>query len=254
MSKVVLIVADGMRADAIQGIEQVEKFKKISTYTTNAKTVFPSMTLPCHMSLFHSVDPIRHGVTTNVFTPQVRPVVGLAETLKMAGKKSAVFYTWEELKDITRPSSLAYSLFFKDSDEVDKVNQKITTEGLRLIKEEFPDFVFLYYHAPDILGHKKGWMSKEYLDAVKGVWEHIEKVVNALPKEYSVIITADHGGHDRTHGTTMQEDLTIPLFMVGEKFARGKVIENASIIDIAPTIVKILGVNPNEEWEGRALC
>jgi hypothetical protein len=73
------------------------------------------------MSLFHSVDPIRHGVTTNVFTPQVRPVVGLAETLKMAGKKSAVFYTWEELKDITRPSSLAYSLFFKDSDEVDKV-------------------------------------------------------------------------------------------------------------------------------------
>ena len=37
----------------------------------------PSVTLPCHMSLFHSVDPDRHGITTNGYVPQVRPIKGM---------------------------------------------------------------------------------------------------------------------------------------------------------------------------------
>lgn len=43
------------------------------SYSLRARTVMPSVTLPCHMSLFHSVDPGRHGILTNTYVPQARP-------------------------------------------------------------------------------------------------------------------------------------------------------------------------------------
>ena len=79
--KVILISVDGMRPDSLKYVPLAGKFMEKSSYTLCARTVFPSVTLPCHMSMFHSVGPERHGVTTNIFTPQVRPINGLAEQL-----------------------------------------------------------------------------------------------------------------------------------------------------------------------------
>jgi bisphosphoglycerate-independent phosphoglycerate mutase (AlkP superfamily) len=197
--------------------------------------------------------PDRHGTTTNVYAPQVRPINGLAEVLKAAGKKCAMFYSWEQLKDITRPGSLVHSYYLRDYDSVTKTNRKITDYVLGYIKEDKPDFAFLYYHAPDVVGHKIGWMSGEYLDTVKELMSYVLEVINAVKDEYTIILTADHGGHDRIHGHDILEDTTIPLFMLGEEFEQGKVIDTASIIDLAPTIVKIMGVQADEEWEGKSL-
>ena len=82
--KVILISIDGMRPDGMLkcGNPFVEKLKRISSYTFNARTVNPSVTLPCHMSLFHSVTPERHGIITNTFVPQVRPINGIFEKVK----------------------------------------------------------------------------------------------------------------------------------------------------------------------------
>ncbi len=59
--RTLLIVVDGMRPDAIAAIPQVQKLLKNASYTMTATTVMPSVTLPCHMSLFHSVDPSNMG-------------------------------------------------------------------------------------------------------------------------------------------------------------------------------------------------
>jgi len=73
MMKVLLILVDGMRSDALVDIPYMEKMKTMGSYTMDATTVFPSMTLPCHLSLFHSVDPVRHGTTTNTYYPPGAP-------------------------------------------------------------------------------------------------------------------------------------------------------------------------------------
>jgi hypothetical protein len=39
----------------------------------------PSVTLPCHTSMFRGVTPERHGITTNTWTPQVRPVPSIID-------------------------------------------------------------------------------------------------------------------------------------------------------------------------------
>jgi arylsulfatase A-like enzyme len=62
---------------------------------------------------------------------------------------------------------------------------------------------------------------------------------------------ADHGGHDRGHGSDMPEDMIIPLFFYGKDFPKGEVIkEQISLLNIAPTIAKLLGVTPEPDWEG----
>ena len=140
--RVLLISVDGMRPDAIGDIKAVQNMKKRASFTMNGKTVMPSVTLPCHMSLFHSVPPSRHGTTTNTYMPQVRPVKGLCEVLVANDKKSAFFYSWEQLKDLSQPGSLTFSYFCKGKDVgYDKANDILTDAAMDYIKNLKNPFV-----------------------------------------------------------------------------------------------------------------
>lgn len=252
--KVLLILADGMRPDSLTNIPQVAQMKQKAAWTMSGKTVFPSVTLPCHVSLFHSVDPIRHGTTTNTYAPQVRPIDGLFEVLANFKKTSAMFYSWEQLRDVSRPGKLTFSHFCKCAQFGPAGTNRMSTDAcMDYLAENETDFAFLYLAAPDSVGHQSGWMGEGYMEAVQDCWENIERVLKELPEDYTVIVTADHGGHDRSHGTDIPEDMTIPLFVMGPDFTPGQQLEDASILDIAPTVVKLLGVEPADEWEGKCL-
>ena len=252
--RTLLIVVDGMRPDSIVNMPEAQKVLKRGASTMNAVTVMPSVTLPCHVSLFHSVDPARHGTTTNTYAPQVRPINGLCEVLKMSRKTSAIFYSWEQLRDITRPSSLSFS-YFKAGKTFDyeKVNSHLVDVAIDFLAENSIDFTFLYLALPDEVGHAHGWMSEEYIRAVRLSWIDIDRILNTLPEDYHVIITADHGGHDRTHGSDCPEDMTIPMALIGREIPMDTDLTGASIKDIAPTVARLLGVEPDPDWEGRSL-
>ena len=252
--RTILILVDGMRPDGLKDIPQAGKLLKRSTYSMRARTVMPSVTLPCHMSLFHSVDPTRHGTTTNTYAPQVRPVRGLCEVLAAHQKKSAFFYNWEELRDLTRPGSLAFSYFCSGPYAgYAQSNAAVADAAIEYLTHNEPDFAFIYLGHVDDAGHHHGWMSEEYFKAVQGSWKLIERIVSSLSENDTVIITADHGGHDRMHGADVPEDMTIPLILMGKDFAAENELESASIMDIAPTVTKLLGVTPDPEWEGSSL-
>ena len=256
--KVILVSVDGMRPDSMKKSRLAQELISRSSYTLSARTVFPSVTLPCHMSMFHSVDPERHGITTNIYTPQVRPINGLIEQLQANGNSCAFFYNWEELRDLTRPGHLDYSFFFSGHTKGDYAlaNKEITREFLKYYPKYRPDFTFLYYGEVDSVGHDRGWMSKEYIAAVQSSWREISKdiaMLDSLGEEYTLIVTADHGGHGRIHGTMEEEDMTIPIIAYGPSFEAGRILENANIKDIPATIAALLGARPAREWEGRIL-
>jgi len=96
-------------------------------------------------------------------------------------------------------------------------------------------------------------MSDVYLDYINRAISNVKRVIEETNGEYTVIVTADHGGHDRGHGSDMDVDMTIPMFFYGPQFVAGKELSSVSILDIAPTIVDILGVAPAKEWEGKSL-
>jgi predicted AlkP superfamily pyrophosphatase or phosphodiesterase len=252
--KTLLILVDGMRPDALASCPAAQKVLAEAVYTLNARTVMPSVTLPCHMSLFYSVEPGRHGTTTNVYSPQVRPIDSLCDVLAAQRKSSAFFYSWGELRDLCRPSSLAYSLLIKGGYHGwAKANDRLTDAAIEYIGENDPDLTFLYLGYPDEAGHSHGWMGEEYMRSLDNSWENIARIMAAIPKDYSVIITADHGGHDRMHGTAMPEDMTIPLIFAGAERSLVGDLTDANIMDIAPTVAAIEGIIPCADWEGKNL-
>ena len=254
-NKVILISIDGMRPDGLLkcGNSYLSELERICAHTYKGSSVFPSVTFPCHYSMAHSVAPQRHGILTNTYVPEVRPVVGLFEKINNAGGSSAMLYGWEPLRDIASPGSLKFATYVgaymkESSDTV------LTDEALKIISCDKPDFVFLYMVETDEKGgHDNGWMSDEYLRRISIAIDNVKRVIEFSAEEYSVIIMADHGGHDRTHGTRMEEDMTVPLFLYGKDFEGGRILPEASILDIAPTIAKLMGLECEHEWEGKAL-
>jgi predicted AlkP superfamily pyrophosphatase or phosphodiesterase len=254
-NNVILISIDGMRPDGALacGHPFVQQLMAIGSYTLEAKTVFPSVTLPCHMSMFHSVPPERHGMTTNIFMPQVHPVRGLFEQISGMGGSCAMYYGWEPLRDISRPGSLRYAEYVHSYAE-DATDGILTDRALARIEKDRPDFVFLYMVETDEKGgHDSGWMTDTYLSYVSAAMDNVRRVYEAVGDKYTIIVTADHGGHGRGHGSDAPEDMTIPMFFVGQEFEAGKALSGVSILDLAPTIAKILGVPAAPEWEGKPL-
>lgn len=111
-----------------------------------------------------------------------------------------MFITWEELRDLSRPDHLHRELCI-NLHKTKHADRAITDAAIPYIKEEQPDFLFLY------LGN-----------------------------------TDEEGGHDRTHGHDIPEDMTIPVIFCGPRFKKGEVLSGVSIKDIAPTIARLLDV------------
>jgi predicted AlkP superfamily pyrophosphatase or phosphodiesterase len=254
-NKVILISIDGMRPDGFLRCNNpfIEEMMKLGSYTLSARTVFPSVTLPCHMSMFHSVPPERHGVTTNDYMPPVRPIKGLFEQIHSAGGLSAMFYGWEHLRDISRPGSLIAAQYIQ-SYSAEHTDRILTMKALDYIKEFSHDFVFLYMVETDEKGgHDNGWMSDIYLQYIHDAIDNVKTVLEQTKGEYTVIVTADHGGHDRTHGSDLDVDMIIPMFFFGRDFEAGKELSGISILDLAPTIADIMQVPAAREWEGKSI-
>lgn len=254
-NKVILISIDGMRPDGFLacGNPFANSMMEIGSYTLNARTVLPSVTLPCHMSMFHSVPPERHGITANLYIPMARPVNGLFEQIKLYGGISAMYYGWEPLRDVCRPGSLKYAAYLNAYIE-DSTDGSLTDFALNRIQRSKPDFVFLYMVETDEKGgHKGGWMSNEYLHYVSAALDNVKRVYEACGQEYTIIVTADHGGHERTHGTNSPEDTTIPQFYIGPSFEPGRELIDVTILDLAPTIAQVMNIPADDQWEGKSV-
>ncbi len=256
MNKVILISIDGMRPDGFMacGNPYIHTLLKESSHCLSAQTVFPSVTLPCHTSMFHSVNPQRHGILTNTFVPQVRPINGIMEQLTMARRTTAMCYNWDELRDLYRPGNCRHAIYHHVN-EPGGSDVEVTAAALNCLREAEPDFLFLYLGQTDEKGgHGHGWMTPEYLECINVAMDCVKQVIDEFGDTYNVIITADHGGHDRTHGSDMPEDMTIPIFFRGEDFLPNCEIAGVSILDIAPTIASLMGIYPDPEWEGKSLA
>lgn len=255
MKKVNLILIDGMRPDALLqcGNPWVQELLSTSAYTLDARVVFPPLTLPCHISLFHSVDTERHGVTGSVFSPMARPVNGILEQLR-GRRTSAMCYSWEELRDLGQPGSCSFSFFMSgDVYGYEQASREIAAVSEKLLHGMKPDFCFTYLGWVDEQGHHNGWMSPEYMRAVDGSIALARGLVDGSRDEYITILTADHGGHAFDHGERVDEDMTVPVIIHGEGIRPGALEGPASILDLAPTIVRLLDCEPASEWEGRPL-
>ncbi|MFN2233768.1 MAG: alkaline phosphatase family protein [Anaerolineales bacterium] len=252
--RVVLILVDGMRPDGLELADtpNMDAIVHAGTFTLKAETTFPSVTLPCHTSLFLSVPPERHGILTNTWVPQVRPVPGLFEVLHQSGKIAGSFYNWEQLRDLSSPGSLAISLMLRNLESPDvQADWELTQSATKWLTTHHFDFAFIYLGKTDVAGHDHGWMSQPYLAAIQEADRCIGHIIGTLPRDTYYFVMADHGGHDRSHGTQLIEDMRIPILTQGPGIQVGHPLEaDVSILDVAPSILRILDIPQPKEWMG----
>ncbi len=261
MSQIFLILIDGLRPDAIDAADAptLQGFRDRSSYTMQAKSLMPTITLPCHMATFYSVPSGRHGITTNTFTPLARPLPSLVDQARTVRKRSAFFTSWDGFSALYKADHLDFQWSYHYVDEngiprlfVDDILTDVAISALPNVK---PDFTFLYYGTTDSAGHMYGWMQDGYLKQVERVDANLARLLPTLPEDAIVLIQADHGGHEQTHGTELPEDVLIPWMIAGPGIKQGYEIKDTAVtlLNTTPTLAHFMGVPLHGQWEGNVV-
>ncbi len=131
--------------------------------------------------------------------------------------------------------------------------------GERLVKEiktEKYDVIITNFVNADMVGHTGIWDS--ILKAVKAVDDNVKKVVEeTLRADGVVLILADHGCiEDKTEGLrTSHTKNKVPFVMVSNdpKLNNQKLKEGRGLQDVAPTVLRLLGIQKPAEMTGESL-
>jgi len=253
ITRVVIISIDGLRPDAIDLAPMPVLLGLIQggAYSPDAQTIFPSITLPSHTSMLTGLCPAAHGVTWNEYLPEKGYARGLDlfDLAHAAGLRTVMVTGKEKLQQITEPGSLDLFRWVNDPDQV------IGRRAAALIPQGF-GLLFIHFPDGDLEGHAYGWMSLQQLLALRGTDDALGAVLAALDAadmraNTLVIVTADHGGHNTTHGFDIPADMTIPWVANGPGIVHSQLASHINTTDTAATAAWALGLPLPAEWAGR---
>lgn len=257
----IIISVDGLRPDAIATFDSpnLRRLIREGSYTLTARTILPSKTLPSHTSMLTGEGPERHGVLWNNVAMATKDNVEVPTIFGVArahGYRTAAFFSKPKFNALQQPGTLDYSQapggwFAKWS--VDRT----TTDVERYLATERPNILFVHLAEPDSTGHRDGWMSAAYGRAVTQADAGVGRVMAAAERafgdgNYTVIVTADHGGHDHDHGKDDPRDVTIPWLAWGRGVTPGPLPADGRVntVDTASTSLWLLGLNEPTDWAG----
>ena len=132
---------------------------------------------------------------------------------------------------------------------------ELTNQLVPEIEKGITDFICLNYANADMVGHTGVFSA--VVTAIETVDNCVEKVVNAaLQKDYTILLTADHGNADHMinddGSPNTQHSLNlVPLFLISNDY-KGK-LKDGKLGDIAPTILKLMGLEIPSEITGKIL-
>ncbi|MFT3891287.1 MAG: ectonucleotide pyrophosphatase/phosphodiesterase [Anaerolineales bacterium] len=250
--RVLILSIDGLRPDviALAPMPNLEALMTGSAYTLHAQTVYPSVTLISHASMLVGVCPSKHGVDWNDYYPDRGYAKGtdLFDIVHAAGMQTVMYVGKEKLRQITEPASTDIFTFINDRDLV------IADQLIANFPQDFR-LLFIHFATVDDMGHEYGWMSPEQMSVAYRADQALGKILaeldaRGLRQETLVIVTADHGGHDTTHGSHLPEDMTIPWIASGPGIKLGQLITQVHTMDTAATAAFALGLPIPAEWDG----
>jgi predicted AlkP superfamily pyrophosphatase or phosphodiesterase len=257
---VIVVSIDGLRPDAIARYKAKTLGRLVAegSYTLRAQTILPSKTLPSHTSMLTGEPPERHGILWNTAfsdapgTIEIPTIFGLA---RARGYETAAFFSKAKFSHLQRAGTLDYSQapggWFGRWSAAQTVS-----DVERHLAQSKPGLLFVHLPDPDVAGHAAGWMSPRYGQAVLRADAAVARLLTAADSaygagEYTIIVTADHGGHDKDHGSDDPLDVTIPWIAWGRGVTPGELTGKAiHTMDTASTALFLLGVDAPSGWVG----
>lgn len=134
----------------------------------------------------------------------------------------------------------------------------ITEVIVDAIQNKTHDVIICNYANADMVGHTGDF--KATCEAITCLDKAIQTIGEALkPVQGQLLITADHGNAESMFNESTQQPHTahttnlVPLLYVGDKHWQFKSHITGSLIDIAPTLLTLLGIQPPQSMSGHAL-
>jgi arylsulfatase A-like enzyme len=259
---VVIVSVDGLRPDAITrfGARTIQRLARDGRATLDARTILPSRTLPAHTSMLTGLTPDRHGITWNddqVVGRGLVPVPTVFAIARAHGLRTAAFFGKAKFHHLMVPGTLDYAQ--APTGWWGRWSATRTARDVRrhLERGARPELLFVHFGEPDFAGHAAGWMTSGYGRAVRSADGAVAQVAAAADAAfgrggYTLIVTADHGGHARTHGSGRAADVTIPWVAWGAGVAIGPALPaGIRTMDTAATALWLLGIPVPRGLDGR---
>lgn len=251
--RVVVLSIDGLRPDAINSrTRTLRHLRGHGATAVRADTIESSSTLPSHASMLSGVDVDRHGLDFNGWRPengriQAPSVFSIA---RAAGLSTSLIVAKRKLEHLIHDGDA--ELFRTGG----MFCQRVNAIALPHLREAKDGVHFVHYSDVDAAGHRFGWMSPEYMRAVRRVDACLGRLIEALHargdlERTLVVITADHGGHGRSHGSARRVDRRIPWIAFGGPAERGARIDHVDTQDTAATVLEALGLPRPPSMDGR---
>lgn len=256
---VVVVSMDGARPDTVlwANTPNVREIASKGAYTWWAQTIMPSITLISHSSMLTGSQPAKHGITWN----DHQPAKGFVKTstcfeiAKKAGMGTAMVVGKIKLHHIAKPDTV------DQFEEIKGGAIPIATKAVEILQNTAPAILFVHFPDPDAAGHPNGWGSAPFLAAVENCDKGLGLLLTAIrdPKlegNTILIVTADHGGHKKGHGSADPRDTTIPWICYSPNpnlIIAGQIDGRVSTCDTAATAVAALGLTPDSAWDGKVV-
>lgn len=256
---VIVISIDGLRPDAVAEfeLETLQRLQREGSMASDASTILPSKTLPSHTSMLTGVLPEVHGITFNssMGDEENVQVPTMFELARASGFSTAAFFSKAKFRHLERPD--AYDYWQAPESNLDNwMATRTVGDAVRYLDHERPNLLFVHIGEPDYAGHTMGWMGRFYEMATKRADAGVARLLEAAeetfgPGNFTVIVTADHGGHDRDHGSDAMEDVRIPWLVWGKGVQAGSAPAGVRTMDTAATTLWLLGVPLPTQWAGQ---
>jgi tetratricopeptide (TPR) repeat protein len=287
-ASVILISVDTLRADHLGcygyralPTPRIDAMATGATEFINVNSQVP-LTLPSHVSLLTSTYPFWNGAEDNGDV-LARGAVTLAGLLKSSGYRTAGFiggFTLDRRFGLDQGFDFYDSPFDlgsrQDTDQLDvkRPAEEVTKAARQWLQDNSAHKFFLFLHLYDL--HKPYSLTPEMRARFRdreydGVLSHVDAALGefwsflaakGLIDKSLIIFLSDHGESlgdhgERTHGYFIYEStLRVPLIV---HWPRGfgafplRVDSPAGLIDVAPTVLQVLGVPVPPQFQGRSL-
>jgi predicted AlkP superfamily pyrophosphatase or phosphodiesterase len=245
-ARVLIVSEDGLRGDAVEHLHLPwhEALWQHGSYSWKARTIRTASTLPAHAAMLSGYDVKDHGLTWNNWKPSrgyIR-VPTIFEEAEEHGLKAAMFVGKFKLRHLAKPGTV--EVFERPG----YACKNVAADAAAYMVRAQPDVTFVHFSNPDDAGHARGWTSDAYRKAVSEDDRCLGVLLSALEKAglaegTLVIVSADHGGHARSHTGAIAEDREIPWIARGPGVRSGYRIRGSiSTLDTAATALDALGL------------
>jgi predicted AlkP superfamily pyrophosphatase or phosphodiesterase len=238
LKNVIIISIDALHPAALnaQATPTIYEEMREGAYTLNGYSTNPPKTLISHTAMFTGLGPDENGKSDNQWQPG-EPTINrktIFDSAKRHGFQTGYFYSKEKLGYLINDAVDVHR--WSPEDAIDLAEA--------LVKKPGRHFVFLHVSGLDFVGPEYGWLSAEYMEELSYIDEYLTPIIRLVKeqKNYVIIITSDHGGHDKIHGSQYPDDYKLP-FITQSDIMNLKNIQNtrysvAELKDILDRVLK----------------